>query len=405
MSTRILGIESSCDETAAAVVADGREILSNVVASQMDIHQKYGGVVPELASRQHLRSIVPVVREALDRAGMKLEEVDAIGVTQGPGLVGSLLVGLTYGKALALALGKPLVAVNHIEGHVHAVFLQARQNAGRQEPKLPAVCLIVSGGHTVLYEVSRLGQAADAGAAGQVLQYRRLGQTRDDAAGEAYDKVARLLGLGYPGGPIIDQLAANRGTDDLAGMAGSEDSAPSKAPSGRLALPGNIEPIRFGEVKIKGRPYDFSFSGIKTAALYYLRKHPEFEPEIAARREALLRGERKAAQLRPLCSAQTMALLASFQRTVVAELVGRTLRAAEETDARSVLVSGGVAANGELRATFEREASKKGIAVFFPSRELSTDNAAMIAAAAYPKLLAGECEGAALNAEAVLPLA
>src|SRR6185295_18405475 len=215
MSTRILGIESSCDETAAAVVVDGREVLSNVVASQMDIHQKYGGVVPELASRQHLRSIVPVVREALERAGMKLEEVDAIGVTQGPGLVGSLLVGLTYAKALALSMGKPLVAVNHIEGHVHAVFLQARQNG--VEPELPAVCLIVSGGHTVLYEVTRFrtgsgGQDASA----ELLEYRRLGQTRDDAAGEAYDKVAKMLGLGYPGGPVIDSLAAHRGTDNPA---------------------------------------------------------------------------------------------------------------------------------------------------------------------------------------------
>ena len=385
MSTRILGIESSCDETAAAIVADGREILSNVVASQMEIHQKYGGVVPELASRQHLKSIVPVVREALNRAEMKLADVDAIGVTQGPGLVGSLLVGLTYGKALALSLGKPLVAVNHIEGHVHAVFLQSRQ-AGRG-PELPAVCLIVSGGHTVLYEVS--AERPGAAPAGTVLRYRRLGQTRDDAAGEAYDKVARLLGLGYPGGPIIDNLAGMAGRDQV-GMA--------------VEKPG-IEPIRFGEVKIKGRPYDFSFSGIKTAVLYYVRKHPEFEPEIAVRREALLRGERKAAQLRPLVGAQTLALLVSFQRTVVSELVGRTLRAAEEAGARSVLVSGGVAANGELRATFEREASKKGIEVFFPSRELSTDNAAMIAAAAYPKLLAGDFQGAALNAEAVLPLA
>jgi N6-L-threonylcarbamoyladenine synthase len=391
MSTRILGIESSCDETAAAVVADGRTILSNVVASQMDIHQKYGGVVPELASRQHLRSIVPVVREALDRAGMTLGDVDAIGVTQGPGLVGSLLVGLTYGKALALSLSKPLVAVNHIEGHVHAVFLQARQDAsgGRSEPELPAVCLIVSGGHTVLYEVS----AEQAGPASPetVLRYTRLGQTRDDAAGEAYDKVARLLGLGYPGGPIIDQLAT------------TANQPP--APARKAKASPDAEGIRFGEVKIKGRPYDFSFSGIKTAVLYHLRKHPEYEPEIAARREALARGERKAAQLRPLASEATLDLLVSFQRTVVSELVGRTLKAAQATGTRSVLVSGGVAANGELRATFAREAGKRGVDVFFPSRELSTDNAAMIAAAAYPKFLRGETEGGALNAEAVLPLA
>lgn len=397
MSARILGIESSCDETAAAVVADGRVILSNVVASQMDIHQKYGGVVPELASRQHLRSIVPVVREALDQAGMKLADVDAFAVTQGPGLVGSLLVGLTYGKALALSLGKPLVAVNHIEGHVHAVFLQARQHGC--EPELPAICLIVSGGHTVLYEVS--AEQPGVAPAGTMLRYRRLGQTRDDAAGEAYDKVARLLGLGYPGGPIIDQLAASRGAGQSAAMAAPEQSTGS----GVQKTPPNGDAIRFSEVKIKGRPYDFSFSGIKTAVLYHLRKHPEYEPEIAARREALARGERKAAQLLPLVSAQTMDLLASFQHIVVSELVGRTLRAAAETGARSVLVSGGVAANGELRSRFTQDAARRSIKVFFPSRELSTDNAAMIAAAAYPKYLRSEFQGGSLNAEAVLPLA
>ncbi|HJX96285.1 MAG TPA: hypothetical protein VJ324_11740, partial [Candidatus Acidoferrum sp.] len=188
--TRILGIESSCDETAAAVVADGREILSSVVASQIDIHRKYGGVVPELASREHLRQIVPVVREALAQAGMQLADVDAIGVTHGPGLVGALLVGITYGKTLAMALGKPLVAVNHLAGHVHAVFLEAHR-AGRAA-KLPAVCLIVSGGHTVLYEV-KAGEA-NGQDAGRLLRYRKIGQTRDDAAGEAYDKVAKLLG-------------------------------------------------------------------------------------------------------------------------------------------------------------------------------------------------------------------
>src|SRR6266849_8714168 len=207
MSVRILGIESSCDETAAAVVADGREILSSVVASQIDVHRKYGGVVPELASREHLRQIVPVVREALEQAEMRLADVDAIGVTQGPGLVGALLVGITYGKTLAAALQKPLVPVNHLEGHVHAVFLEAHKSG--REPQLPAVCLIVSGGHTVLYEVT--GARAQPGLAvpqaSETFQYRRIGQTRDDAAGEAYDKVAKLLGLGYPGGPILDRLA------------------------------------------------------------------------------------------------------------------------------------------------------------------------------------------------------
>src|SRR5580693_781277 len=193
--TRILGIESSCDETAAAVVVDGREILSSVVASQIDIHRKYGGVVPELASREHLRQIVPVVREALAQAGMNLADVDVIGVTQGPGLVGALLVGITYGKTLAQALGKPLVPVNHLEGHVHAVLLEAHK-AGKS-PKLPAVCLIVSGGHTVLYEVNQESPSP-------TFHYKKISQTRDDAAGEAYDKVAKLLALGYPGGPILD---------------------------------------------------------------------------------------------------------------------------------------------------------------------------------------------------------
>jgi N6-L-threonylcarbamoyladenine synthase len=379
MTTHILGIESSCDETAAAIVANGCEILSSVVASQIDIHRKYGGVVPELASRQHLRSIVPVVREALERAGLALADIDAIGVTQGPGLVGALLVGMTYGKTLALALGKPLIAINHLEGHVRAVFLEGHR--AQRVPQLPSVCLIVSGGHTVLYEVS--SDNPDAIPSSTTLRYRRLGQTRDDAAGEAYDKVARLLALGYPGGPVIDQLAVAALKAKDAGGSG----------------------IRFSRAKIKGSPYDFSFSGIKTAVLYYLRAHPELAPEIEDRRRALERGERGAAQLLPLCSSQTLELLASFQHTVVADLVGRTLDAAEQVGARSVLISGGVAANNELRATFAEDASGRGLESFFPSRELSTDNAAMIAAAAYPKLLAGDLAGPGLNAEPVLPLA
>src|SRR6201981_973241 len=207
MSVRILGIESSCDETASACVVYGREILSSVVASQIDIHRKYGGVVPELASREHLRRIVPVVREALEQAHMDLRDVDAIGVTQGPGLVGSLLVGITYGKTLAETLGKPLVPVNPLEGHIHAVFLEAHKSG--MSPALPAVCLIVSGGHTVLYEVQpKDSSRTDAGG---LWSYRKIGQTHDDAAGEAYDKVSKLLGLGYPGGPILDRLSAAAG--------------------------------------------------------------------------------------------------------------------------------------------------------------------------------------------------
>ena len=375
MTTRILGIESSCDETAAAVVADGREILSNVVASQVDLHCKYGGVVPELASREHLRRIVPVVREALAQAGMKLADMDAIAVTQGPGLVGSLLVGITYGKTLATALEKPLVAVNHLEGHVHAVFLEAHR-VGRK-PELPAVCLIVSGGHTVLYLVQADKKAAVD--APPVLQYRRLGQTRDDAAGEAYDKVAKLLGLGYPGGPILDCLAA--------------------------AAAGISAPVKFGRTKTRGNPLDFSFSGLKTAVLYFVREHAEFAPQIRAREEALERGERKSDQLLPLCSRATLGLVKAFQDAVVRDLVERAFAAAEEQNATSILVSGGVAANSQLRAEFEQRAQAAAIDVFFPSRALSTDNAAMIAAAAYPRLRSGIVADLRLNADPSLALA
>ena len=374
-NTRILGIESSCDETAAAVVVDGREILSSIVASQLDVHRKYGGVVPELASREHLRQIVPVVREALGQARLKLQEVDAIGVTQGPGLVGALLVGITYGKTLAQSLGKPLVPVNHLEGHVHAVFLEAHK--ARRIPKLPAVCLIVSGGHTLLCEVN----AEDPGVpvAGALFRYRRLGQTRDDAAGEAYDKVAKLLALGYPGGPILDRLAA------------AAEIAPA--------------PVKFGPTKTRGNPLDFSFSGLKTAVLYHLREHAEYSGEIRKREEALARGERKFDQLLPLCSKTTLGLVREFQNAVVRDLVDRTMAAAEKLGVATVLVSGGVAANSQLRTTFEERARPVGIEVFFPSRALSTDNAAMIAAAAYARFRAGRLADVTLNADPSLALA
>src|SRR6266481_5690834 len=348
---RILGIESSCDETAAAVVADGREILSSVVASQIDIHRKYGGVVPELASREHLRQIVPVVREAV------------------------ALVGITYGKTLAQALGKPLVPVNHLEGHVHAVFLGAHK-AGRCA-KLPAVCLIVSGGHTVLYEV----KAEDSGVpdASARLRYRKMGQTRDDAAGEAYDKVAKLLGLGYPGGPILDRLAA------------VSNGAPA--------------PVKFGATKMKGNALDFSFSGLKTAVLYHVRENGAYAEEIRSREAALARGERKFEQLMPLCTAKTLGLVREFQNAVVRDLVEHTMKAAEELSVESVLVSGGVAANSQLRATFQERSKAAGFDVFFPSLALSTDNAAMIAAAAYSRLRAGILADASLNADPSLALA
>jgi N6-L-threonylcarbamoyladenine synthase len=367
MTTKILAIESSCDETAAAIVSDGLNVLSNVVASQIDIHQKYGGVVPELASREHLRQIVPVVREALAQANLQFPDVDAIAVTQGPGLVGALLVGITYGKTLASALNKPLIAVNHLAGHVHAVFLEAHR-AARRSPKLPAVCLIVSGGHTVLYEVTAQESAQQSPHdSSNLLSYRKIGQTRDDAAGEAYDKVAKLLALGYPGGPILDRLAA------------------VSSHAGNAAPP----PVKFGPTKMKGNALDFSFSGLKTAVLYHLREHPEYSAEIRARQAALDRGHKSFEHLLEFCKPQTLALIREFQKSVVRALVDRTLTAATDLSAASILVSGGVAANSELRSTFESRAAAAGIELFFPSRALSTDNAAMIAAAAYPRFRAG----------------
>jgi len=378
MSTRILGIESSCDETAAAVVLDGLEVLSNVVASQVEIHKKYGGVVPELASREHLRQIVPVVREALAQANMQLVEVDAIAVTQGPGLVGALLVGITYGKTLAAALKKPLIPVNHLEGHVHAVFLEAHR-AGRNV-KFPAVCLIVSGGHTVLYEVT---ETQNHGATDyQDLSYRKMGQTRDDAAGEAYDKVAKLLALGYPGGPILDRLSA------VSNVAGNAAAAP----------------VKFGPTKMRGNALDFSFSGLKTAVLYHLREHPEYSEDIRIRQLALERGDNTFEKLLPLCDGQTLALIHEFQRAVVRTLVEQTMAAAETVSAESILVSGGVAANSELRSAFEKRAISSGMEVLFPSRALSTDNAAMIAAAAYSRFRASLLADGSLNPDPALIL-
>ncbi len=326
--------------------------------------------MPELASREHLRRIVPVVREAVEQAGVTLPDVDAIAVTQGPGLIGALLVGVTYGKALALALRKPLIAVNHLEGHVHAVFLEAHA-AGRR-PELPSVCLIVSGGHTLLYHV-----ASEASHGAPRFSYQRIGGTRDDAAGEAYDKVARMLALGYPGGPVIDRLAPR----------------------------GNAGAVRFTEPKMRGNASDFSFSGLKTAVFYHLRRNPQLEPEIEARRQALARGEGGADALRALCTPETLDLIASFQRRVVHNLVAQTLAAARERGIRTIFITGGVAANSELRRTFEAEAAGGNWDVYFPSRALSTDNAAMIAAAGYARYLAGERADSSLDPQANLPLA
>jgi N6-L-threonylcarbamoyladenine synthase len=370
----ILGIESSCDETAAAVVRGGREVLSNVVASQMEMHALYGGVVPELASREHLRNIVPVVREALDQAGVRADELDAIAVTSGPGLAGALLVGISFAKAYAFGLGKPLVAVNHLEGHIHAVLMQIGESAGQQvsESAASLLALVVSGGHTHLY------LARDDGGA---WRYGNVGRTVDDAAGEAYDKVAKLLGLGYPGGPWIDRLSAH----------------------------GNPKAVTFRFVEINrgtvDEPsFDFSFSGIKTAVLRYAETHG-MKAGIEARRAALARIENPALEdVLPLVDPATRDLIASFQHAVVGNLIRQTLAAAAHHGVRSVVVSGGVAANRELRARFAEAAEKHGLAVHFPTAALSTDNAAMIAAAAWPRLLHGEFADSSLNASPQLRL-
>ncbi|MGB9203135.1 MAG: tRNA (adenosine(37)-N6)-threonylcarbamoyltransferase complex transferase subunit TsaD [Terriglobales bacterium] len=380
----ILGIESSCDETGAAVVGSGQRILSNVVASQIATHQPYGGVVPELASREHLRAIVPVVRAALSEAEQTYESVDAIAVTQGPGLAGALLVGISFAKALAFALDKPLIAVNHLEGHIHAVLLEQRQSENG-DLHFPVLALVVSGGHTHLY----LAEVQE-----NLWTYQNIGHTRDDAAGEAFDKVAKLLALGYPGGPIIDRLAPH----------------------------GDPQAVKFQMAQIKhrdrrdykqgeqaraedGRPqFDFSYSGIKTAVLRYVETE-KLKPAIEARRQALAGiGKPALEDIRGLCDRQTLNLVASFQRTMVHDLVMKTLAAAREYDVRTLFVSGGVAANRELRAAFEREAGIEGLPVFFPSRALSTDNAAMIAAAAFPKFLRREFVAMDFSAEAGMRL-
>jgi N6-L-threonylcarbamoyladenine synthase len=376
----ILCIESSCDETAAAVVERGRRQLSNVVASQIAIHSPYGGVVPELASREHLRAIVPVVDAALREAGIAMPDVDAIAVTEGPGLAGALLVGIGYAKALAWALGKPLIAINHLEGHIHAVLLE---HAAALPATGPLLALVVSGGHTHLY----LAEHRDTG-----WHYRNVGHTVDDAAGEAFDKVAKLLGLGYPGGPWIDHLATH-------------------------GNPGAV-PFSFAQIKHKihrggqrpsGALFLFSFSGIKTAVLRYVETH-NMAGSIAARRAQLdarrqqLTAEMKPADALALCDQQTLDLLASFQRAVVDDLKRKAFAAAEHYGAHGLLISGGVAANRELRTRFTATAAERGLPIAFPALALSTDNAAMIAAAAWPKLVAGDFAPPSLSARATLPL-
>lgn len=358
----VLGIETSCDETAAALVEapdgpgplalgwpGGWSIRSNVVASQVEIHREYGGVVPEIASRQHVRDICGVVERALADGHASWADVGALAVTQGPGLVGSLLVGVSFAKSAAWALGKPLVAVNHLAGHIESIWLE------HGALPLPAVVLVVSGGHTSLYRVEREGQ------------YELLGRTRDDAAGEAYDKVARLLGLGYPGGPIVDQLA----------HAGNDEAI--RWPGTRLTNPDRNAPDRDGR-------FDFSFSGLKTAVLRHVR-----------RRQADLGSEH-------LPHTEIVDLAASFQRRVVETLLDQTLAAARSCGARSIGIAGGVSANSRLRADAMARAERSQIPVFIPSLALSTDNAAMIAAAGMRQLAAGRIAPADLNAAASLPL-
>ena len=378
----ILGIESSCDETAAAVVRSGEQLVSNIVASQIATHQPYGGVVPELASREHLRAIVPVVRQALAGANQTYNSVDAIAVTQGPGLAGALLVGISYAKALAFALDKPLIAVNHLEGHIHAVLLEERQK-GNHELQFPVLALVVSGGHTHLYLAAQKKQG---------WTYENIGHTRDDAAGEAFDKVAKLLGLGYPGGPIVDRLA------------------PHGDPTAVKFLPAQIKHRdrrnhRGQKEAETDRPrFDFSYSGIKTAVLRHVEIH-DMHRSIEIRRRALAQiSKPKLEDYLANCDRKTLDLVASFQRAMVEDLVGKTLAAARACDVATVFVTGGVAANNELRETFERQGAQDGLPVYFPSRPLSTDNAAMIAAAAYPKFLAKDFAALDFSAEAGLLL-
>lgn len=334
----ILGIESSCDETAAAVVEDGVRVRSSVIASQIETHRKYGGVVPEIASREHLEKIDEVVSEALRLAGIGIAQIDGLAVTQGPGLVGSLLVGINYAKGLAYAARKPFVGVNHIEGHIYSTVFE------HGAPQYPALALVVSGGHTNLFLIP------------EPERYKLVGRTRDDAAGEAFDKVSKLIGLGYPGGPVID----------------------------RLARQGNKRAIVFplAEIRDPDHRLDFSFSGLKTAVLRYVREHqipPVADPDAP--------------------SSAILDLCASFQNAVVRALVRSLRKAADEHAPRTILLAGGVACNSELRASVAQLGAELGIPVHVPSPVHTTDNAAMIAAAGYPKLLRGESAPWPMSAE------
>ena len=345
------------------MVSGGDRILSNVVASQFDVHAKYGGVVPELASREHLRAITPIVREALEKADIGYQDLDAVAVTYGPGLVGALLVGLTYAKGLAVGLEIPFIGVNHIEGHIHAVVIEQRQ-AGDEIP-FPALAIIVSGGHSHLFYVEH--------GDGDRYSYRLLGRTRDDAAGEAFDKVAKLLGYGYPGGPLIDKLAPY-------------------GDASKVALPA---------ARMKGNRLDMSFSGLKTAVLRHVRG-ADMDEEIERRRKLFMAGRRPTIEQALEASPQAaLDLVAAFQHRVIEELLKRAVEAAENEPVESIIVSGGVAANRGLR---ERFSGAMRYPVYFPTLALSTDNAAMIAAAAYPRLARGERSELTLRANPRLAL-
>ncbi len=324
-----LAIESSCDETSAAILKNGREVISNIVATQIDLHKKFGGVVPEVASRKHVESIDAVIQSALDEANMTFDDIDIIGVTHGPGLVGALLVGLSTAKALSFALNKPLVGVNHIEGHISANFIQYKE----LEP--PFICLIVSGGHTHLAEVKDYGR------------YEILGRTRDDAAGEAFDKIARAMKLGYPGGPIIDEL--------------------SKI--------GNKDSIKFPRIYLENDSYDFSFSGLKSSVLNYLNAKKMKNEDIVVEDVA-----------------------ASFQQSVVEVLTNKSIKAAKERGYDKIVLAGGVAANSGLREMLVNECKAHNIDVKYPSLDLCTDNAAMIGCAAYYDYINGKVDDLGLNA-------
>ncbi len=375
----ILGIESSCDETAAALVRGGDELVSSVVASQIATHSAYGGVVPELASREHLRNLVPVTRAALAKAHLTYADVDAIAVTNGPGLAGALLTGVSFAKSLAWALEKPLIAVNHIEGHIHAVLLERRNGI----MEFPVLALVVSGGHTHLFLAEQRGHG---------WHYENIGHTRDAAAGEAFDKTAKLLGLGYPGGPIIDRISK------------FGDPKAVKFTFAHLKHEARNGSKRAGRIEQDRKRFDFSYSGIKTAVLRYVETHDMFGA-IAARRGSLLQIEAPADEdFIRLCDRQTLDLVASFQAAVVSDLTQRTMAACEEYGVQTLLVTGGVAANSALRASLEQRGPRGGVQVHFPSRLMCTANAAMIAAAAYSKWMAREFAGLDVSAEANLEL-